>query len=195
MSDLPSWIKAIVDLKPKFLFGVWFLGVLILFLPKDISDELGFTSAIDPYKGLIGLITLAAFIFWLVQLEPWTRITQWRSAYKKRIQINRVDQDITALSPDEKLRLAYCLDRNRTYIVLDINDPIAISLRRKGILIPNPSSESPYRAHRVSELAWEQLQKNKSKLFQESFWHDPQVRHSFDQLDHLQRNPFANLDF
>jgi hypothetical protein len=159
MSDLSSLIKTFVDLlmKPKLLFGILCLGGLILFLPKDISDRLGFTPAIDPYRGSIGLVTLAAFVLWL--------------------------------------RLAYCLDRNRQFIWLDINDPAAVSLRQKGLLVLGFVGMLPGSTHRVPKLALMQLQKNKSKLFKESFWNDPQVRRVFDQFDRNEKDPLAGPDF
>ena len=192
MSNLPDWIKTIVDLKPKFWFVLWLLGGLVLFLPRDATDRLGFTPTIDPYRGWIGLATLAAFVFWLVQLGLWKGFKQWWSTYKSQSQTYWI---INSLSADEKLRLAYCLDRNRPYIWLDVNDPAAVSLRQKGLLVMRLGDTPFGRTHHVEDLFWAHLQKNKSSLFQESYWHDPEIRRSFDQFDGYLSNPLSGPDF
>src|SRR3989338_1531143 len=74
----PDWLK-VIQLSPRFLFGLWFLGVLILFLPPTLSDNLGISEIRKDYKGWIGIATLAAFAFWVVQLVP-----SFQTVYRRR---------------------------------------------------------------------------------------------------------------
>ena len=44
MSAWIDWLK-VIQLQPRFLFGFWFLGGLILFLPIGIAETLGIQEA------------------------------------------------------------------------------------------------------------------------------------------------------
>ncbi|MFQ5432950.1 MAG: super-infection exclusion protein B [Nitrospinota bacterium] len=83
------------------------------------------------YRGLIGLSTISAFSFWLVQLIPWLR---YRQIEKKKIEnaLNKID----SLSKEERLIIAYCIWKNQSTIYLPLNDPGCLALSQKGLIKP-----------------------------------------------------------
>src|SRR5262249_34684502 len=64
---LGDWTK-IFDLKPRYLFAVWFIGAMLLLSPPIVSSRFGFSTVVSNYRGWIGLLTLSFFTLWLIQL-------------------------------------------------------------------------------------------------------------------------------
>src|ERR1700676_1644054 len=97
----PDWLK-VIQLQPRFLFGLWLLGVLLLFLPTHAATFLGIASIRDHYRPWIGVGTLGAFAFCLVQLVP--AIARTRSGRKYRAAVLK---NLDGLTREERFELAY----------------------------------------------------------------------------------------
>jgi len=111
-----SWLRDALDaiqLKPRFLFGIFLLGLLLLVLPAAITNVLGVTELRGQIRPWVGIATLAAFAFWSVQL--WPRLSGWCQRRQAR---RAVLKSLDSLSAEESLILAYCLSRNRLTVLL-----------------------------------------------------------------------------
>ena len=69
-SWLPDWVKT-VRVRARYLFGVWCLGLLVLALPQWGAEFFGVTDFREVARPYVGVITLAAFVFWIIALVPW----------------------------------------------------------------------------------------------------------------------------
>jgi hypothetical protein len=125
----PDWLK-VIQLKPRFLFGIWLIGALILFSSNGFADELGIKTIRENYRGWIGIGTLAAFAFWLVQLIP-----EYRAARNVKRMRDETIHSISSLASEERLLLALCLNRNQQTITLEITHRAAGALVAKNMLI------------------------------------------------------------
>ena len=191
--NVPDWIKSIVELKPRFLFALWLLGALVLFLPRSITDSLGFTPSIDPYRGWVGLATLAAFIFWLVQLQPWEYVSSILNQH--RLQ-GEIVEYLATLSPQERFLLAYCLHRNQQSINIQLSDPVAATLRQKGLLRQSLGvgdiSKWP---HMVPKPVWKEMQAHREMLLSASERKDANLFKMFEQFErYLQGDIYSYWD-
>jgi hypothetical protein len=128
MSVWPDWLK-VMQLKPRFLFGILLLGILILFMPLGLANTLGIGDIRNSLRPWIGLGTLSAFSFWLIQLIP--KYQYFRRSRRYRAEMIR---SLKSISPEEWILLAYCLERNQQTITLSIVDRYAGSLVARGIL-------------------------------------------------------------
>lgn len=128
MNIWPDLIK-LIQLKPRFLFGIWFSGSIIIFGPDLLINGLGLDSFRLNYRIWIGLVTLCAFSFWLVQLIPFIQ-NKWLIRKRK----NTVIQSLESLSDAEFALLLYCYENNRRTICLEITHSTASALCQKGLL-------------------------------------------------------------
>ena len=180
MSNLPDWLR-IFELRPKYIFGLWLLGCLVLFLPKNMTDAMGITPTIDPYRGWIGIATLGAFVLWLIQLQPWEPVANWYRGYElhKHFQLT-----LDNLSEEERILLAYCIARKQKTIHLSATNPIATSLRDKGFFEIVPGFMK-YRAvpYAIPLPAWEELLAQKHLLLPKEDWNSPVVQQAFEQIE------------
>ncbi|MFQ5752314.1 MAG: super-infection exclusion protein B [bacterium] len=153
MSISPDWLKAI-QLKPRFLFGLFILGVVILKVPDSYAKIFGITDLLNQYRGWIGVGTLAALCFWFVQLWPWL----WKQINSRKRKSN-ILKNINNLTEKEHRILAYCLTRNERTINLDIINPEGLSLCNKGLLAKaqgvGDMLEWPYT---MPSFVWDHLQ-------------------------------------
>src|SRR3954467_8632772 len=92
-----DYIK-VFELKPRYLFTLWFLGAVILLMPSHLADRFGFSTILNPYRGWIGLGTMAVFTLWLVQL--WASVIWPRYQSKKQ---DREEKMLLARSKDDVL--------------------------------------------------------------------------------------------
>lgn len=160
MSFSSDWLKAI-QLKPRFLFGIWFLGMLVLFLPDFVAARFGIVEARIALQPWIGLGTLAAFSFWVIQLIP-SLSSYWRKLKVRRQIIRALD----FTSPEEWVLLAYCLKQNQQTVTLSLVDRAAKSLAARGILEPAGGVGNqlawPYT---IPTFLWIHLLKNRECFF------------------------------
>jgi len=176
MNLFSDWFKAI-QLKPRFLFGFFILGILILLLPKDFAYFFGITDLRNQYRGWIGVGTLAAFCFWLVQL--WPKFRDWLDA---RQEEKKVLKNLNTLTKKEYLVLAFRLHRgtqrwNETEETREIDfgeygdskHEIYSSLFQQGLLL-----EESVSIYQIPLFVWKHLQKNKSK-FLSQYGNNPKI--------------------
>jgi hypothetical protein len=129
MSAWPDWLK-VIQLSPRFLFGLFVLGVMFLLLPDCAADFLGFTSIRTQYRGFVGIGTLAALIFCAVQLFPLAV-----KSIRRRQARNQTLASLDSLSVEERLLLAYCFFRGQKTVTLRFVDGVARALVAKGLLV------------------------------------------------------------
>jgi hypothetical protein len=173
-----DWLK-IIQLKPRFLFGLGLLGVLLLFLPSSLVGSFGIISVRDSYRGWIGTATLAAFAFWGVQLLP--SLKAWLHERKRKSEIL---MSLDALSKEEQFLLAYCLDRNQRTVCLPMIDRAATSLCQKGLLVSaNRFADSLAWPFTIPNFVWEHLQLISPQILPEEERVNPEVRRRFDEFE------------
>lgn len=158
----PDWLK-VIQLSPRFLFGLWFLGLLILFLPPTLAESFGISEIRKDYRGWIGIATLAGFSFWVVQLIP-----SFQTMYRRRKLRREILSCVNSLSQNESRLLAYCVYRGQRTIPLPITNSTAVSLRQKGILEQAGGTGSalawPYT---IPSFVWKYLISHRPTLFSE----------------------------
>lgn len=186
---MSSWadLLKVIQLKPRFLFGMWILGALILFMPIGIAETLGIGDIRESIRPYLGLGTLAAFSFWLVQLIPHYRTLRARQRYRANLL-----RTLDSISPEAWTLLAYCLEMNQQTITLEITDRTANALRAQGILRRAGGAASilawPYTIHAD---VWEHLLRNRKEFMQNSPFTLPEVECRFRNLHHhITRNDF-----
>ena len=119
-----------IQLSPRFLFGLFVLGVAFLLLPDRVADFLGFTSIRTQYRGFVGIGTLAALIFCAVQLFP----LAVKSIGGGRAR-NQTLASLDSLSVEERLLLAYCFFRGQKTVTLSFVDGVARGVSQRGFLL------------------------------------------------------------
>lgn len=184
MSAWADWLKAI-QLKPRFLFGLFFLGVVVLGMPDCWSDFLGFACIRHQYRGLISVGTIAAFVFWVVQLVPVIR-QRIRTARARKQVIASID----SLAMEERLLLAYCIARGQRTVTLELTDRVAQALATKGLLVRATGTSSilawPFT---IVDFVWEYLNDNPGRLFGDSPPTTQQQLAFFQRMDeHIHRH-------
>ncbi len=133
----PDWLKPdllkAIQLKPRYLFGVFSLGILILFLHEDFAKTFGLFQLRESYRGYIGFGTLAAFVFWLIQISAkW--LENVKGNKRKFERQEEVLQNLKTLSDNEELIIIYCFYNGQTTIFLNVTSAEANSLCAKGLL-------------------------------------------------------------
>lgn len=58
----------IIQMKARYLFGIWFFYALLIFLPSKILESIGLDGLKNFGDPWLGLTMLGAFVFWIVQL-------------------------------------------------------------------------------------------------------------------------------
>lgn len=156
-----SWLRDALDviqLKPRFLFGIFLVGLLLVVLPGAAANVLGVTALRDQIRPWIAIATLAAFAFWLVQLWPIASGWWQRRQHQKAI-IARLD----SLSEDERALLAYCLARNRSTLLLEANERwfnAATALCQKGLMQKATGViDACAWPHTIRDFVWAELQR------------------------------------
>jgi hypothetical protein len=175
---LSDWTK-VFELKPRFLFALWFLGLLLLFLPGGFADRFGVISIRDSYRGLIGFVTLASFSLWLVQL--FSVLMAWRHDQKRKVEILAA---LDALSKEEQFLFAYCLDRNQRTVCLPIIDKAATSLCQKGLLeSTNRFGDSLAWPFTIPKFVWKRLQQVRPQVLPDEKRLDPTLQREFGDFE------------
>lgn len=184
MSGWSGWLKAI-QLKPRFLFGLWLLGAIILFLPDAVAESFGIRDIRQSFRGWIGIGTLAAFAFWCVQLIPF-----YRAKRNTKNLRERVVRSLGSLSQEEWLLLAYCSNRNQRTIPLEITHRAANALVAKGILIrASGVGDSLAWPFTIPEFLWEHLKTNPEAIFNGVDPNASQLQARFQEIEaHIRRH-------
>jgi len=183
MNTWSDWLK-IIQMKPRFLFGLWFLGSLVLFLPNEIANAFGIQDIRSRFQGYIGVGTLAAFAFWCVQLIP-----IYQSRKREREAWQKVIDSIKSLSPEEWLLVAYCLARNQKTITLEITHRAAGALATKGILIMSSGVGNKLAwPFTIPDFLWAHFKANPQLIFDRIEVNDPLLQARFEELEkHIKR--------
>lgn len=163
MSIWPDWLKTI-QLKARYLFGIWLLGSLILFSPDNIANFFRIDELKNTYSLWIGLATLAGFCFWLVQIGP--SIRKWKSEHDER---NDILNSIFYLPEEQKVILARALHRNNSIISLPISDALIEPLWNRSMIEALGEFEECFDNGpcKIVNFVWKFIKKNKNKILTE----------------------------
>ena len=126
---LIDWLK----LKPKYLFGVAVTCLVVVGLPKEWRQYLGYDKIIDPYRGWISLIGIAFGVYGLIVLVsciPAWVLEKWQEWLLKRNAPNILRK----LAPDEKAYLAKYIKKDVSSLEFGINDGVICGLRAKNVV-------------------------------------------------------------
>jgi len=181
----PDWFK-VIQLKPRFLFGIWLLGLMLLFLPSYFASRLGITTFREQHRSWIGLATMAAFVFWLVQMIPSIR----RSRESRRYRAE-VIKHLGGLTPQERFLLAFCVSAGQRTIYMKLSDASAQSLCDKGLLEKATGTGSmlawPYS---VPSFVWDYLRANRDSLLREADWKSVEFQEACKRFEHEMHSRF-----
>ncbi len=186
MSAWPDWLK-LIQLKPRFLFGIWLFGALLLFLPDRVAAGFGINDIRTALRGWIGILTLLALTFWLVQLLPLWHVK--RSVKRAREQAFR---SLQSLSAEEWQLVAYCLNRGQQTITLEVTHRAAGALKAKGIfLMAGGVGNSLAWPFTIPDFLWKYLTENPQVIFAGVDPNDPQLQARFEEIEHhIHRHDF-----
>ncbi len=182
-----SWLSdslKVIQLKPRFLCGIWLIGMLVLFFPNGLATMFGFREIREHFRGWIGLGTIVAFAFWLVQLVP-----SWQQARAIKKYRRRIIETLTSLSADEWLLLAFCVHRNQRTLTLEVTHRAVNALKAKGLIVmASGVGNNLAWAYTIPDFVWEHLNKNLNILFPNNEQEMPEIQAGFDELDgHMRR--------
>ena len=173
-----DWIKAI-QLKPRYLFGIWVICAIILLVPQTAADKLGITEFRDSFRGWISIITIVAFVFWVVGIWGilYTKIKA--SKYKRKVLAN-----LYYLSPEETVLLAYCIDRGHKSVSLKFINKAASLLAQKGLISRASGSYDVLNwPFTIPDFVWSYLHKNKESIFCDLS--SPEAKRSIDEFERM----------
>jgi hypothetical protein len=174
-----SDLLKVIQLKPRYLFGLWLLGTVLLVLPTRLAVHFGVVDFRDHYRSWIGLLTLGAFSFWLVQLVPAAQRKRAQSKWKKGVLKN-----LGGLSPQERFVLAYCVHRGQRTVYLRVIEPAATSLCHKGLMLSASGSGSmlawPYT---IPDFVWDYIRTNRLAVLPEKDWNDRELYSQFEAFE------------
>jgi hypothetical protein len=182
---LPDWLK-VIQLQPRFLLGLWVLGALLLFLPANLATPLGIVTLRDHYRPWIGVGTLAAFAFWLVQLVP--AIAKRWSSRKYRAGILK---NLDGLTREERFELAYCIHRGQRTVYLKVIDSAAQSLCGKGLFIHGERGSILSVPFTIPLFVWDYIRANPQTILPEADWRRADLLEAFEVFEQgIKRNQF-----
>lgn len=150
-----DWIK-VIQLRPRFLFGVFLITAFLLFAPSSLLSKLGISIQETWWKPYIGYLCLGSFIFWIVQM--WPKVIYWldRKKYERTV-INRLD----SLSNEEWSIILYCLLKNQQTIIIPGIHSKASALVSKDILCYSRGSFSALAyPFLIPDFLWKYLNDN-----------------------------------
>ncbi|MCB9026110.1 MAG: superinfection exclusion B family protein [Bdellovibrionaceae bacterium] len=164
MKSLESYLK-VIQLKPRFLFGLLAFGLIMILFPDDLATKFGFQKLRADYRGWIGIGTIAVFCMWLMQLIPAIN-RKYKGWQAKKTVLAR----LYTLSEYERDDLLHCIYKNQQTINASMIDGSVHGLTTKGILVMGTGTGNrmswPYT---IPDYIWNHIQKNKEELFPELF--------------------------
>ncbi len=158
-----SAIKNVIDIKARFLFGLWLIGGALIFLPQDIKAKVGLSTIPAEVTPWLGICTLVCFIFWLTQVSSWlTKLFNWHRRKKSILA------QLKTLSTSERDFLIESLARNQRTLHRLIIDSTTHSLVTKGLLSKaygtGNAGSWPFT---IPSFVWEHISKKSSEIFPE----------------------------
>jgi hypothetical protein len=179
----PDWLKAI-QLKARYLFGIWSLGLFILLMPKAWADALRIEPIRDTTGGFIGIASITAFVFWLVALIE--VIEKWR---EQRKQVAVVLEALDSLSRRERFLLSYCLVRKRQTLLLpgaSSEGNTAAGLCQKGVMIRAAGMQNILAwPHLIPPFVWKELCRRQHEFLLKDDAETEAMKNSFRQIDKI----------
>jgi hypothetical protein len=173
-----SWWVAIVkaiQLKARFLLGLWVLGGLILFMPSWVSERLCLGELRNVAGGWIGLATVGAFAFWLVQLWPWA-CGKYLTFRRRRETLKSID----SLNGNELFFVRYCLHKMHRTVYLSLGNAAGESLCQKGLIERARMGDRVAYPYTIPLHVWKNLLLKKAQLLPDSLLANPQVVAAFE---------------
>lgn len=173
-----DWLK-VIQLKARFLFGIWLFGLLFLSIPDKWAVQFGIDTVRESIRPWVGVVTLGGFVFWIVQLIP--EFQKYRKTRKqKQFRINALN----TLSTEEWLILAYCLHKGRQTITISAMDHAACALVSKEMLVKADGINEPlWWPYTVPQSIWQHISKNRHEFMQYSGLSQEKIVEAFDKLD------------
>jgi hypothetical protein len=158
-STLTDWLKAI-QMKPRHLFGISIFGAVTLLCPDSFATLIGINEFRDGHRSWIGLPTLGAAIFGVIQLIP-----EYRRKKLEREHRNAVISSLNTLSDEEWVMIAYCMEHSQQTIALHISDRVANALVARGLLMKfaghAAANSWPFT---IPKFLWEHLLSNRESF-------------------------------
>jgi len=152
--DIARWVKAITGLKPRFLFVLWFLCVVLALLPYGRLPSVQPLQTLYEHRWWLWLLALVFLSLWFAQLVPGVT-----DALRRRAARRGVLSRLVSLSDDERLILLYCLTHKQQSVALARSDPDAVSLVHKGFLVVPGGAVVDARAcpHAIPDFVWKHM--------------------------------------
>ena len=133
-------VLKVFELKTKYFFAIWFVGVILLFAPDSWLARLGLTSFLESYRGWVGLIALIFLVLWGVSI-----FSDFRAYWKKKREEKQDKKElaefketaltrINSLSQGERFLPQYAVVKNYQVVYAHYTSRYAQGLVRKGLL-------------------------------------------------------------
>ncbi len=188
---LKDWLK-VIQLRARYLFGIWIISLFFLFLPENLTSKFGFSLIIDEYRGWIGIITVCAFFFWIIQLIP--IISKYLANRKQQIEFrNKIEEHITTLSMEELIIIAFCLTRNQRTVNLPITYSAINSLRDKGFVTIATQGSIISCPFTIPSYVWNILQINRYLIIPDELLERNDFRNALNRFEDDMNNQSINL--
>lgn len=129
---MTALIAKLLDAAPRILFSIWVVGIAFLVLPEGLVGLLRLTEFLALAGAWIGPVTVAAFVLWAV--HPDALRARLRALRLSHRHLDRILEELDALSGEEWLVLAYFAYRNGRSQALWSHYPPVLSLIQKGLL-------------------------------------------------------------
>lgn len=151
----------------KVALPISLLCAILLFIPKNILQDIEVLSIVNSYRGIIWIIFLFSFLIYTYDkgkllvnyIKKKIEGSIKKAEYKKRVISN-----LEGLSPQEEAWIYYCLKNNNRTLIATAAKETAVSLENKGIVYRPSSSysvlETPFT---INTVTWEYLCQNKDK--------------------------------
>ena len=153
LASILGLLKALTSALP-FAIVVALCGTLVLALPSAIASKLHVEWLRHNYATWIGPITLFAWLS--VAVLCVAKILSKRASERDCIA------HLESLSDGEKVIVKFCVWKNQQQVILKSTDPHAMSLVRKGILIPAHSGTHWSYSFIIASFVWDHLRKRRA---------------------------------
>lgn len=125
---LPNF-KELFERPARYAFGIAAFGLLVLFTPQGLAVRFGLDDLPRTLRTTVGLLTLAALVFGVVQLVP--PIQTWRKRQEAR---HRRLEQLDRLSEEEREFIYACRRGNHQTVTMEYSNPYATALMARGLM-------------------------------------------------------------